>query len=172
MHDGAGSLTDPAVELSMRTISVLVALLLSVRPASAQQVQQPIQESAENAIARMVTQEAQKPSEGSKGKLFWPGVLVGVAGATTSVLGLTVFKVTDTSSGGAPRGAYQACVQQAATNPLYATSDCNALKGKNLKLLWGGVAVGVVGAGMIIGSLNTSAEIGPGAVRFSHRIRF
>jgi hypothetical protein len=155
----------------MRIVSVVLMLLLSV-PAAFAEPQQPIRESATKAAAAMAAQGAQRPSEAGKGKLFWPGIVIGAAGATTSVLGLTVFRVKDSSSGAAPKGAYRACVQEAATNALYATSDCNALKGKNLKLLWGGVAVGAVGAGMIIGSLDTSAAIGPGEVRFSRRIRF
>lgn len=156
----------------MRAVSVLLTFLLSVSPAIAQQPQQPIWESAEKAFAAAATQGAEKPSGGGRGKFFWPGIVLGVTGTTTSVLGLTVFRVKDSSTGGAPKGAYQACVTQAATDPVYATSDCNAFKGKNLKLLWGGVAVGVVGAAMIIGSINTSAEFAPGAVRLSHRIRF
>jgi hypothetical protein len=156
----------------MRAVSVLLALLLSVSPAIAQQPQQPIRESAEHAVAAMAAQSARPSSGSGRGKLFWPGIIVGVAGATTSVLGLTVFRVTDSSTGGTPRATYQACVTQAATDPVYATSDCNAFKGKNLKLLWGGVAAGVVGAAMIIGGINASAEFRPGAVRLSHRIRF
>jgi hypothetical protein len=140
-------------------------------PAFAQQPQQSIRESAQKAAAR-AAQDAQTPSGSRRGKWFWPGIVVGVAGATTSVLGLTVFRVTDSSSGGAPKGAYQACVDEAAANPLYATSDCNALKGKNLKLLWGGAALGALGAAMIISSIDYSAELSPGSIRFSKRIRF
>ena len=60
--------------------------------------------------------------------------------STTSVLGLTVLRTEDSSTGNAPTGTYAACVAQKNSNPVYATNQCDALKGKNLKLLWGGVA--------------------------------
>jgi hypothetical protein len=56
--------------------------------------------------------------------------------------------------------------------PVYATSDCNALKGVNSKLMWGGALIGAVGAVMIIGSIDTGAQVASGALRVSHRIRF
>ena len=153
----------------MRVVSLLLAFALSAGPALAQQQeQQPIRESARRAAAAAAATE--QPGSG-RGKLFWPGLVLGVAGVTTAVLGTTVYRVEDSSTGNAPVGTYRACVAQK-TDPVYATNDCDFLKGKNLKLLWGGVAVAAAGAVMMVGSANTSAEIGVGAVRFLHRVRF
>ena len=57
-------------------------------------------------------------------------------------------------------------------DPIYATNQCDALKGKNLGLLWGGVAVGAVGAALLLRGIETRAEIGAGTVRLVKRIRF
>ncbi len=85
--------------------------------------------------------------------------------------GVTVARVTDTSTGNAPDNAYQTCVAQQA-NPIYATNQCDALKAKNRPLLWSGVAIGALGAVLVIGSTQTSAQISPGAVRILHTIKF
>jgi len=115
---------------------------------------------------------AEQQSSTTHGRtLLWSGLALGVAGATTAVLGLTAFRVEDTSSGNAPNGAYQACVAEKA-DPIYATNQCDALKGKNLGLLWGGVAVGAVGAALLLRGIETRAEIGAGTVRLVKRIRF
>jgi hypothetical protein len=82
-----------------------------------------------------------------------------------------VYRVEDTSTGNAPSSAFRACVAQK-TDPIYAANNCDALKGKNRTLLWSGVAVGALGAVMIIGSAQTSAEVEPGGVRLLHRVRF
>ena len=105
-----------------------------------------------------------------RGKMFWSGLVLGVAGVTTSVLGVTVFRVEDSSTGNAPPGTYQSCVAQK-SNPIYATNSCEALKAKNLGLLWGGGAIGGAGAALMIGS-HTSAEISAGGVRVVHTIKF
>lgn len=116
---------------------------------------------------------AQEPasSHDGRGRLFWSGLALGVAGVTASVIGATASRVDDTSTGNAPVGTYQACVAQK-TDPIYATNNCDALKGKNRGLLWGGVAAGAVGAVLMIGGTHTSAEISAGAVRVFHTIRF
>jgi len=106
-----------------------------------------------------------------RGKLFWSGVALGVTGVTTSVLGVTVYRVEDSSSGNAPPSAFQGCVAQQ-RDPIYASSNCDALKGKNRPMLWSGVAIGALGAVMMIGGTRTSAEIGPGTIRLFHTIRF
>jgi len=69
----------------------------------------------------------------------------------------------------APSGA---CVAQRDSNPIYATNQCDALKGKNLKLLWGGVAVAGAGLSMMILGTNTSAQITRDGVGLFHRVRF
>jgi hypothetical protein len=116
---------------------------------------------------------AEEHSTGKQGRgpLFWSGLAIGLAGVTTSVLGVTAFRVEDSSTGNAPPGTYQACVAQR-SNPIYATNNCDGLKAKNRGLLWGGVAAGAVGAALMIGSTHTSAEITAGAIRVVHTVRF
>jgi hypothetical protein len=97
---------------------------------------------------------------------------MGVAGVTTSALGLTAFRTEDSSSGNAPKGTYQACVAQKNSSPVYATNQCDALKGKNLKLLWGGVALSGLGAAMMIGGSRTSAQVSAGAIGIFHHLNF
>jgi hypothetical protein len=123
------------------------------------------------AVAPAVAAEEQSDASSSHRSMFWSGVALAVAGVTTSVVGVTVARVEDNSSGNAPPGAYQQCVAQK-TNPIYATNNCDALKAKNRPLLWSGVAIGALGAVLVIGSTHTSAEISPGAVRLFHTIRF
>ena len=113
----------------------------------------------------------QSSSQEGRGRMFWTGLVLGLAGVTTSVLGVTAFRVEDTSTGNAPAGTYQACVAQK-SDPIYATNNCEGLKGKNNALLWGGVAVGAAGAALMIGGTHTSAQISAGAVRVVHTIRF
>jgi hypothetical protein len=115
--------------------------------------------------------DEQSSSHEGRGRLFWSGLILGLAGVTTSVLGVTAFRVEDSSTGNAPPGAYQACVAQK-SDPIYATNNCDALKAKNLGMLWGGVAMGAAGAALMIGGSHTSAQISAGAVRVVHTIRF
>jgi len=110
-------------------------------------------------------------SETHRSKLFWSGLALGVAGLTTSVIGVTTARVDTSSTGNAPQGAFQACVAQQ-SNPIYATNSCDALKAKNRSLLWGGVAISAAGAALMIGSTRTSADIAPGFFRLRHTIRF
>jgi hypothetical protein len=102
---------------------------------------------------------------------FWSGLALAVAGVATSVAGVTFARVEDSSTGNAPVGTYQSCVAQR-SDPIYATNDCNGLKGTNGPLLWGGVALGAVGAVLMVGSTRTSAQIGPHSFRLIHTIRF
>ena len=115
-------------------------------------------------------QTSESSSHASRG-MFWTGLVLGLAGIATSVAAVTVARVEDSSTGNAPPGTYQACVAQKA-DPIYATNQCNALKAKNLGMLWGGVAVGAAGAVLMIRGVETSAELQPGALRFLNRIRF
>jgi hypothetical protein len=157
----------------MRGVSVFVACALTASQAFAQE-RGPIRASIDKAAAAAVEQPApmKAGSPAGKSKLFWSGLAVGVAGATTAALGLTAFRTEDSSTGNAPQGAYLACVAQRDSNPIYAGNQCDGLKGKNLKLLWGGVALGGVGAAMMIGGLGTSAELSPGAIALFHRLHF
>ena len=137
----------------MRTVSMLLILALAATPAFAQD--KPQAGSADN----------------NRGPMFWSGLVLGAAGVTTAVVGLTVDRVSESSTGNAPPGAYQACVAQQ-RDPVYATNNCNALKGKNRTLLWTGVTVAALGAVLTIGGARTHAEISPGFVRLLHTIRF
>jgi hypothetical protein len=152
----------------MRAASVLLVVVFTSVQAFAQD-QTSVRASIEHAAAAAAA-EQQTPAA-HRGGLFWSGLALGIAGATTSVLGLTALRVEDSSSGNSPKGTYQACVAQKA-DPIYASNQCDALKGKNLKLLWGGVAASAVGAALLIGGVDAHAEIGPGAVRLVKRVRF
>ena len=83
--------------------------------------------------------------------LFWSGLALGVAGVTTSALGLTVLRTEDSSTGNAPTGTYSG-LRRAEETAIRSTptNQCDALKGKNLTLLWGGVAIAGVGAALMI----------------------
>jgi hypothetical protein len=151
----------------MRAASVVLVLVFTSTQVLAQD-RPRIAEAIEHASPAAV--EDQSPAR-HRGAMFWSGLALGIAGATMSVLGLTVYRVEDSSTGNAPRGTYQACVAQKA-DPIYATNQCDALKGKNLKLLWGGVAVSAVGASLLIRGINAQAEFEPGAVTLVKRVRF
>jgi hypothetical protein len=158
----------------MRVVSTLLTIALTASPAVAQQ-SQPIRASIERAAEAAADQTASQPKPAAsarKGVLFWSGLAVGIAGATTSALGLTAFRTEDNSTGNAPAGSYLACVAQKNSNPVYATNQCDGLKAKNLKLLWGGVAIGGLGAAMMIGGSRTSAELSSGAIGIFHHVSF
>ena len=159
----------------MRAVSVLVVLALTASPVRAQD-RRPIGASIDRAAQTEAAQTAAQSTggQGSVGKraLFWSGLILGVAGVTTAALGLTVLRIEDTSTGNAPDGTYLACVAQKNSSPIYATSQCDALKGKNLKLLWGGVAIAGAGAAMMIGGRDTGAALSPGRIGLYHRWHF
>jgi hypothetical protein len=159
----------------MRVVSLFVVITLTASSAIAQQPQ-PIHASIERAAEAAAEQTASQPKgsqrSGGKGGLFWSGLAMGVAGVTTSALGLTAFRTEDSSSGNAPKGTYLACVAQKNSSPIYATNQCDALKGKNLKLLWGGVALGGLGAVLMISGTNTSAQLSSGAIGLFHHWNF
>src|SRR5712692_8042092 len=151
---------------AMRILSLLLAGALSTSSVLAQQPEpRPIRDAADKAAAAMGSQPR---VETGRGTLFWPGLVIGVAGVTTAILGTTVYRVEDNSTGNAPPGAFQACVAQK-RDPVYATSNCDTLKAKNLKLLWSGVALGAAGAVMMMSSAGLGAELGPGGVRLFRR---
>ena len=157
----------------MRAVSLLVVFTLTASPLLAQQpapIRASIDKAAETA-AQTSAQPMTGKASGQKSGLFWSGVALAVAGVTTSALGLTVLRTENSSTGNAPASSYSACVAQKNSDPIYATNQCDALKGKNLKLLWGGVALSGVGAALMISS-NTSAELSPGSIGFFHRWRF
>jgi len=153
----------------MKVAAALLVIVFTSGQVLAQE-RGPISRSIDRAAAGAVTAE-QQPDAPHRSGLFWSGIALGIAGATTAVLGLTALRVENSSSGNAPQGTYQACVAQK-SDPIYATNQCDALKGKNLKLLWGGVALGAVGAALVITSINAQAEVAPGAIRIVKHIRF
>ena len=156
----------------MRAVSLLVVFTLTASPVLAQQPA-PIRASIQKA-AETAEQTPAKPTTGQSGQksgLFWSGVALAVAGVTTSALGLTVLRTETSSTCNAPTGTYQGCVALRDSNPIYAGNQCDALKAKNLKALWGGVALAGVGAGLMISS-NTSAELSPGSIGLFHHWRF
>ena len=118
-----------------------------------------------------LAQQSQPSQDDSRGRLFWSGLALAVAGVTTSVLGVTVSRVDDSSTGNAPPGTYQTCLAQRA-DPIYATNNCDALKAKNRPMLWSGVAAGALGAVLMIRGSRTSAELSANRFRVYHTIRF
>src|SRR6516164_11764016 len=136
----------------MRTVSLILAFVLAAAPVAA-------------------ADDQSSSSSNNHRALFWSGIALGIAGVATAVAGVTVARVTDASTGNAPNSTYDACIAQK-TNPVYATNQCDGLKAKNRPLLWGSVALGALGAALVIGSTQTSAEISPGGFRLFHTMRF
>ena len=152
----------------MTVVSLTLTVALVASPVLAQQPTSSIRASAARNAAAIA---AEQDAHSGRRPLFWSGLALGIAGVTTAVLATTVARVEDNSTGNAPPDAYRACVAQK-QDPIYAGNQCDALKAKNVKLLAGGVALGAVGAVLMIGGARTSAEVSPGVVRFVHRIRF
>jgi hypothetical protein len=159
----------------MKAATLLVVIALTATPVAAQE-RAPIHASIAKAADESAEQSSPRSAEGRSpagGRaLFWSGVALGVAGVTTSALGLTVLRTEDSSTGNAPAGTYAACVAQRNSSPVYATNQCDALKGKNLKLLWGGVALSGVGAALMIYGSSTSADVTPTSIGLFHHLRF
>jgi hypothetical protein len=152
----------------MKLLSSVLILALAATPALAQDRQPSIRSSVAKAAAAAA---AQPQGDGGRGTLFWSGLGLGIAGVVTSVLAVTTARVESSSSGNAPENTYQLCVAQK-SNPVYATNDCDALKGKNVPMLVGGVVIGAAGAALMIGGSRTRAQVTPGAIQLSHSIRF
>jgi hypothetical protein len=159
----------------MKAAALLVVIALTATPVAAQE-RAPIHASIAKAARASAEQSSPRSAEGRSpagGRaLFWSGVALGVAGVTTSALGLTALRTEDSSTGNAPAGTYAGCVAQRNSSPVYATNQCDALKGKNLKLLWGGVALSGVGAALMIYGSHTSADVTPTSVGLFHHWRF
>jgi len=118
-----------------------------------------------------LAQSPEHTPSSSRGHLFWSGLVLGIAGVTMSVVAVTVERVEDTSTGNAPPGTFQSCMAQKA-DPIYASNNCDALKAKNVPLLWSGVAVGAVGGVLMIRGSQTRAEISTTGFRVSHTLKF
>jgi hypothetical protein len=152
-----------------------VVIALAATPVAAQEPA-PIHASIARAAHESAVQSPPRSADGRSAAggraLFWSGLALGVAGVTTSALGLTVLRTEDSSTGNAPAGTYAACVAQKNSDPVYAANQCDGLKAKNLKLLWGGVALSGVGAVMMIRGSNTSAELTPTTIGLFHHLHF
>jgi len=159
----------------MKAAALLVVIALTATPVVAQEAA-PIHASIARAAHESAAQSPPRSADGASASggraLFWSGLALGVAGVTTSVLGLTVLRTEDSSTGNAPKGTYAACVAQKNSNPVYATNQCDALKGKNLALLWGGVALSGVGAVLMIRGSRTSADLTPNSIGLFHHFSF
>lgn len=153
----------------MRTLALFLVFLSSAGPSFAQQGTPSIMDSVGLAVQQSTPPKVPPPR---RGRWLWPGVVIGASGTTASLLALTALRVEHRSAGNSPDRLYRDCVELASTNPIYATNDCSPLKGANMKLLWTGVAAGALGAVMIIGSIDTNAQLVPGGVRVTHRIQF
>jgi hypothetical protein len=158
----------------MRGVSLLVLAALWAGPAQAQQapIRASLEKGAEAAAQQASTESKTRAASGRKSPLFWTGLAVSVAGVTTSALGLTALRTESTSTGNAPDETYRNCVALRDSNPIYASSQCGALKGKNLKLLWGGVGIAGAGAALMITGHGTSAQLSPQSVGVFHRWQF
>src|SRR5262249_42889815 len=112
----------------MRAVCLVVAFVLSSSPLLAQQPA-PIRASIEKAVTTVAAGNGSAAAldGGGRSTLFWSGLAVGIAGVTTSALGLTVFRTDATSTGNAPDGTYRACVAQRDSDPIYASNQCDVL---------------------------------------------
>jgi hypothetical protein len=121
-----------------------------------------------SAFAQQPIQESAKRLSGK----FWTGLILGAAGGTAVVLGGTVLKTSDATSGNTPEGAYDACVALKA-NPVYRGNQCDVLQGPNTAVVVGGVVALAAGTAlMIFGRQNNSVTVGAGGVKFQHRVSF
>jgi len=153
----------------MKVIALALVVVLSGAPAFGQPSDHPIGGSVEKAAAAVAAEQGSH--DGGHSGLFWPGVALGIAGIAIGVVAVTTARVEDNSTGNAPPSAYQACIAQK-QDPIYATNSCDMLKAKNVKLLSAGGAIGAAGAVMMIAGSRANAEISPGTIRFSYRVRF
>ena len=96
--------------------------------------------------------------------MFVTGVVLGLAGGAAIILGSTVAKTEDSTSGNTPESGFDSC-EALRSNPVYAGNQCSVLKGPNTALVIGGaIAAGAGVALAIIGAPNSSVAFGPGMV--------
>jgi hypothetical protein len=120
---------------------------------------------AQAAAATTTTQSTRRP-------LFLTGVVVGLAGGTAIILGSTVAKTSESTSGNTPVGAFESC-ESLKSNPVYQGNECSVLKGPNTALVIGGAIAAAAGLTLaLIGAPHSSVTIGPGVVQVRHRFRF
>lgn len=155
-----------------QTGCILLALVLVSSPTLAQQ---PIQDAARHAASAAAAADnarAQDPPSPTRRGKFLSGMILGLAGGAAVILGTTVLKSADTTSGNTPEGAFDSCVALT-SNPVYRGNDCDVLKGPNTALVIGGAIAAATGATlMMLGTANNSVAFGPSGVSVRHRVRF
>ena len=156
---------------------LVLSLALVAAPASAQQlVQQPPQHPLADSASAVLTQAAAptsaQPAQPAHRPMFLTGVVLGLAGGAAIILGSTVARTESSTSGNTPENGFESC-EALRSNPVYAGNQCNALKGPNTALVLGGAIAAAAGVTLaLIGAPNSSVTIGPGVVRFGHRVSF
>ena len=150
-----------------RPVCLALAILLSATPLLAQQ---PLQDSAKRA-AESAAPSAQPTGSGNRAR-FISGAIVAAAGGVATVLGMTVFKTADGTSGNTPEGVYDTCVAQRA-NPVYRANDCDVLKGPRTGLVIGGAVAAAAGVTlMLLGRPSESVEISPRGFAIRRKVSF
>jgi hypothetical protein len=135
--------------------------------------QQPIQDAARRAATVAASNaDAQEQGSSRQSGRFFTGAALVAAGGTAIILGTTVLKTADTTSGNTPIGVYDACVAIKA-NPVYRGNACEVLKGPNRAAVIGGaVAVAAGAALMMLGSSNSNISVGPAGITLRHKMKF
>jgi hypothetical protein len=155
----------------LRTAGCLfLVVVLTAGPALAQQHSgRPLREAA-SAAAVQAAAATSPPS--ARRPLFLTGVILGLAGGTAIVLGGTVAKTEDSTSGNTPDNGFQSC-ESLKSNPVYQGNQCEVLKGPNTALVIGGAIAAAAGVTLaLIGAPHSSVTLTPGGVRVRHRLTF
>jgi hypothetical protein len=142
---------------------LLLVVSLGTSPVWAQH---PLQDSAASqAAAAAATQSSRRP-------LFLTGVVLGIAGGAAIVIGTTVAKTTNSTSGNSPTNTFDSC-EALKANPVYRGNECDVLKGPNTALVVGGAVLAAAGVTLaIVGAPHSSIAFGPGSVAIRHRLTF
>ena len=95
---------------------LVLSLALVAGPASAQQrSQHPLADSASAAAAQAA---ATTPAQPPRRPMFLTGIVLGLAGGTAIILGSTVAKTEDSTSGNTPDSGFDSC-ESLQSNPVY-----------------------------------------------------
>jgi hypothetical protein len=148
---------------------LLLAQTIAVGPAMAQQSIRQAAATAGTAAGVAVSEDQSRPE---RKPLFVSGVILGAAGGTAIILGMTALRTADATSGNAPQGSFAAC-EALKSDPVYRGNECDVLKGPNKALVIGGVIAAASGVSLaMMGLPNSSISIGPNRWRISHRLSF
>ena len=151
----------------MPTVRTACCLLLVVSlGASPAFAQHPLQDSAASqAATAAATQSSRRP-------LFLTGVVLGIAGGAAIVVGTTVAKTSDSTSGNTPTSGFDSC-EALKANPVYRGNECDVLKGPNTALVVAGAILAATGVTLaVVGAPHSSIAFGPGTVAIRHRLTF